>query len=647
MNEIIHVVFITDENYALPTAVAVLSILKSKKLDSSYYIHIIGCEITEESKKIFEQLEVENFKIEIQELSPQEYFSACEIEKLHVSTAALFKFNIANLFPDIDKIIYLDGDVLVRKDLSELNSIVLGDDYAAVVKDYKPMTYKPTQVEKLKVAHRFYFNSGVMLLNLKKFREDDLFHKLLHYRLHGINYFMDQDALNVVFQEKVKYLPFYYNVMSSVMGSFSNDVIAEYYDLPKSSTKLDVNENAVILHLCTKYKPWEYYNVPLADEWYEYFQLLPFKGSKGIERKFLEKTEYNTFSQYNLTDRSELKVGIAQILVSLTSFPARINTVHLTIESILSQKIKADKIILWLAESEFPQKMKDLPENLKSLCDKGLEIQWCEDLKPHKKYFFAMQKYPDSIIVTIDDDTIYPDNLLQKLLNSYKKYPFAVSAMRAHLISMTSDNKVGLYKTWKREITDVGFPSMALCATGVGGVLYPPHIFNKEIFNKNVIERYCLYADDLWLKVMQLINQIPVVIADRTEKISNIPGTQEKALWKENDSNGKNDIVFRELLDIYDGYFSSIDTLSYRLSVSVSSYRKATSDYKNNPKLLSENKALKKQIRLIKESWSYRIGRFITFIPRKIRGGIRCYKENGMQYTLNRAKAKFRRLVRR
>ena len=55
----------------------------------------------------------------------------------------------------------------------------------------------------------------------------------------------------------------------------------------------------------------------------------------------------------------------------------------------------------------------------------------------------------------------------------------------------------------------------------------------------------------------------------------------------------------------------------------------------------------KKEIQNIYKSKSYQIGRFITFIPRKIRGGIRCYKENGMQYTLNRAKAKFRHLVRR
>ena len=201
----------------------------NKNINAHYCIHVICCEVTDKSKELFRNLNSDNFEVQVVEVQQSDELAECKIKNLHVSTAALYKFNIANLFPDIDRLLYLDGDILVQNNLETIFEIDISDVYAAVVKDYKPMTYNPPQVEKLGVNHSAYFNSGVMLLNLKKFREDDLFHKLLDYRLHGINFFMDQDALNVVFAEKVVYLPLYYNVMSSVMGYFTLDALASYY----------------------------------------------------------------------------------------------------------------------------------------------------------------------------------------------------------------------------------------------------------------------------------------------------------------------------------------------------------------------------------------------------------------------------------
>ena len=86
---------------------------------------------------------------------------------------------------------------------------------------------------------------------LKKFREDFLDKRLLEYRKNGINYFMDQDALNVCFEEKVIYLPLYFNVMSSVIGFFTGEDIQKYYELD-TSDKSVIYERAVIVHLCTR-----------------------------------------------------------------------------------------------------------------------------------------------------------------------------------------------------------------------------------------------------------------------------------------------------------------------------------------------------------------------------------------------------------
>ena len=75
-----------------------------------------------------------------------------------------------------------------------------------------------------------------------------------------------------------------------------------------------------------------------------------------------------------------------RIIISLTSFPKRIDIVWITIESILRQSQKPDEIILWLAEEQF-QGIDSLPKSLLELMERGLTIRFCDDLRSHKKYY--------------------------------------------------------------------------------------------------------------------------------------------------------------------------------------------------------------------------------------------------------------------
>ena len=111
------------------------------------------------------------------------------------------------------------------------------------------------------------------------------------------------------------------------------------------------------------------------------------------------------------------------VIVSLTSFPARINKVWLTIETILRQMEKPDKVLLWLYKDEFKDK-KALPRNLLRLAHRGLEIRFCdENLRSHLKYYYTMLSYPDANIIVIDDDMLYPPDLIKKLKIFNVKYP--------------------------------------------------------------------------------------------------------------------------------------------------------------------------------------------------------------------------------
>lgn len=351
----------------------------------------------------------------------------------------------------------------------------------------------------------------------------------------------------------------------------------------------------------------------------------------SADKKWVGSVLRSSAEEYLCTHQS-LPFLKPSIIISLTSYPARISYVASVIESIKCQTVKPDKILLWLAESQFVNKEKDLPAELLAQIDEVAELRWCEDIRPHKKYYYAMQEYPDSILITIDDDIYYDNKLIESLLTSYLKYPYAVSATRAHLITF-EDGEIAPYKNWKREIDTVGVPSYALCATGVGGVLYPPHSLSKETFNLEAIKQTCLNADDLWLKVMEIISGVPVVVARKPCKLTYIDGSQETALWKQNDSLGANDPQFAAILDRYN-QLGGIDTVKQRLYISYENFEAAAKySERGVPKC---RRGDSEECRLIRASASYRIGRFITWIPRKVRGFFRCCREHGWRYTCKR-----------
>ena len=232
-----------------------------------------------------------------------------------------------------------------------------------------------------------------------------------------------------------------------------------------------------------------------------------------------------------------------KIVVSLTSYPARIQYVSKALESIFTQSLSADEIVLYLAKEQFPNRENDFPAELENLVsEKKLRVRWCaNDLKPHKKYFYAFRDYPEDVIVTIDDDLIYPPDMLKNLYHSYQMFPECVSASRVHLIFI-ENNKVLPYELWLKEINGcVHQPSMQLFATGGAGTLYPTHLFCKMLLDEKVIMETCLEADDLWLKAMELALEIPVVLASSVSNLRYVPGSQEGGtLWSVNRAENDN-----------------------------------------------------------------------------------------------------------
>lgn len=270
--------------------------------------------------------------------------------------------------------------------------------------------------------------------------------------------------------------------------------------------------------------------------WVAFFYTTVLKLKYKYEKK--EKLHLNS-------ERRERK-----IIISLTTIPSRIDVVWIVIERMFRQSVKPDAINLYLGEKEFEGKT--LPRELKDLEERGLRIVFCEDLKPHTKYYYAMKEYSDDIIITVDDDIIYSLRLVEMLMKSYRKYPKAVSCMRAHEILFDNEKKVIPYNNWGNKVKGHMSPSMRLLATGVGGVLYPPHCMNSEVFEKEKLKELSFKADDIWLKIMQVINRTPVVKAQKGRgRLFIITSTQTVSLLSDNVNNSRNDEYLANLLKYY------------------------------------------------------------------------------------------------
>ena len=199
---------------------------------------------------------------------------------------------------------------------------------------------------------------------------------------------------------------------------------------------------------------------------------------------------------------SSNKLAEYNVVISLTTYGRRLDDVYLTIESLMLGTIKPNRIVLWLEDG---LKSHALSSQLKNQIKRGLNIRYTKDIRSYKKLIPSLHAFPDSIIVTVDDDVFYGVDFLKNLLDSYKNAPNFIYANRVHEIILDDQKRPKPYLQWGWEAQEVK-ASPRYMLTGVGGVLYPPNCFSEEVFNESIFLDICRYGDDIWFYSMGLIN---------------------------------------------------------------------------------------------------------------------------------------------
>lgn len=188
------------------------------------------------------------------------------------------------------------------------------------------------------------------------------------------------------------------------------------------------------------------------------------------------------------------------VIVSLTSYGRRVrsNVVYYTLVSLLRQKLQPAQIVLWLADSEWNEMT--IPQKLKSLEAKGVEICYCKDIRSYKKLIPTLVKYPDKTIVTVDDDMIYSSDTLETLWVAHDKNPNEIVCTVARKPSL-ENGLIGRYNDWEDSLIHPfknEIQGYDLFPVGVGGVLYPVGSLHDDVVKEDLFMTFCPYADDIW-----------------------------------------------------------------------------------------------------------------------------------------------------
>ena len=262
----------------------------------------------------------------------------------------------------------------------------------------------------------------------------------------------------------------------------------------------------------------------------------------------------------SLSGTSTAHISSEEVIVSLTTHSYRLYDVYLAIESIMQGTMLPNRIILWLSND---YRGVTMPVTLQKQMKRGLEVRYCEDIRSYTKLLPALAEFPDSSIVTIDDDIIYPMDMLELLVNAHNASEKCICANWIHYIPDNLKEKYVSLLDWPMATGSVA-DSPLLFFEGFGGVLYPPDSLAKEVFDRDVFLDICRFADDVWFNAMSLIKGTKIRYSNPRPGLLKCLGNkdvQSIALRNVNSENDcLNDIQIKNVFDKY-GVFDIISKL--------------------------------------------------------------------------------------
>lgn len=251
----IPIFFATDDNYCAFLEVALRSLMENASKDYNYKIHILNTGLSQENKNCINALQNENFEIQFEDISNLIEPIKKNLKNVyHFSVVMYYRLFIEKLFPMYDKVLYLDCDIVINGDISKLYATSLGNNLVGAIPDQvigSNQTFRDYAIFGVGVDPDKYFNSGILVMNLKKFRQEKICEQFMclidTYNFDVVD--PDQAYLNVLCKNKVKYLPNGWN---------------------KEPLPVKLEGKLNIVHYALYKKPWQYEDVMNGEYFWNY-----------------------------------------------------------------------------------------------------------------------------------------------------------------------------------------------------------------------------------------------------------------------------------------------------------------------------------------------------------------------------------------
>ncbi len=281
-------VFSFDEKYAKYFSVAILSLIKHIDSEKLYEIIVLYDSLSKETQRVLESIMPLNMRIRF--ICVKAYADVflknlkSKISSKHWSVPAFYDLLIPLLMPDYERVLYCDSDLIFQDNIDELFDISFDDKKLIAIKDtvqlafdsYTESVFVKNQVAFIKqnleiVNLQDYFNSGVMLFNVKDINREKYLERVLKSVSFSELPLVDQDALNFVFKDNVKYISerfnFQYHLYNDGVGTLLKEIAADYFQAAKHPR---------IVHYTTSVKPWNTPDCVFGTEFWNYARQSPF-----------------------------------------------------------------------------------------------------------------------------------------------------------------------------------------------------------------------------------------------------------------------------------------------------------------------------------------------------------------------------------
>ncbi|MBR2992898.1 MAG: glycosyltransferase family 8 protein [Clostridiales bacterium] len=279
----------TDNNFTVPTYVTLYSLISNYNGTNNVDVYVLtDNNFSTDNEDFLMKLSSNYFKINIIRIENE--YDIVTPNLSFITRTTMYRLlipRIVNQFnnPNLNKCIYLDSDIIVEGDITELYNIDVNGFYVAGVKDRAISNNRNDELRNILNVPSLanYVNAGVLLFNISEINKQGVVEKLELAGYRNDYPYNDQDAINAEFYGKIKNIPLRYNAINIYLYDNKSDTYEQY----GMDNLVEARKSPLIIHYISDKKPWIYKNTPLAEAWWKYVYMQD-KKEKQIIFQFVK-----------------------------------------------------------------------------------------------------------------------------------------------------------------------------------------------------------------------------------------------------------------------------------------------------------------------------------------------------------------------